>query len=65
MVHVSQLVQDLRFAARSLRRRAFTSIAITTVALGIGAAASIYTVVDGVLLRSLPYRDASGGAAHA
>jgi len=59
MVHVSQLVQDLRFAARSLRRRrAFTSIAIATVALGIGAATSIYTVVDGVLLRPLPYRDA-------
>jgi len=59
MVHVSQLVQDLRFAARSLRRRrAFTSIAIATVALGIGAATSIYAVVDGVLLRPLPYRDA-------
>jgi len=56
---VSQLVQDLRFAVRSLRRRrAFALIAVATVALGIGAATSIYTVVDGVLLRPLPYREA-------
>ncbi|HZI42667.1 MAG TPA: ABC transporter permease, partial [Gemmatimonadaceae bacterium] len=56
---MSQLVQDLRFAVRSLRRRrAFALIAVATVALGIGAATSIYTVVDGVLLRPLPYREA-------
>ena len=55
---MSQLAQDLRFAVRSLRRRrTFALIAVATVALGIGAATSIYTVVDGVLLRPLPYRE--------
>ncbi|HEX8943736.1 MAG TPA: ABC transporter permease [Gemmatimonadaceae bacterium] len=50
---------DLRFAARSLRRRpTFAAIAIATIALSIGAATSIYSVVDGVLFRSLPYHDA-------
>ncbi|HKW12274.1 MAG TPA: ABC transporter permease [Gemmatimonadaceae bacterium] len=52
------LLQDVRFAIRSLRRRrSFALVAIVTVALGIGAATSIYTVVDGVLLRPLPYRE--------
>ncbi|HTJ22758.1 MAG TPA: ABC transporter permease [Gemmatimonadaceae bacterium] len=51
---------DLRFAIRSLRRRpVFASVAITTVALAIGTATSIYSVVDAVLFRSLPYRDPS------
>ncbi|HEU4785892.1 MAG TPA: ABC transporter permease [Gemmatimonadaceae bacterium] len=49
---------DLRFAARSLRRRpVFAIVAIATVALAIGAATSIYSVVDAVLFRSLPYHD--------
>jgi len=53
------VLQDLRFAIRSLRRRrTFAAIAITTIALSIGAATSIYSVVDGVLFRSLPYHDA-------
>ncbi|MEO8140965.1 MAG: ADOP family duplicated permease, partial [Gemmatimonadota bacterium] len=53
------LAQDLRFALRTLRRRrAFAAIAIVTLALGIGAATSIYTVVDGILFRPLPFRDA-------
>jgi putative ABC transport system permease protein len=53
------LLLDLRFAARSLRRRpTFAAIAIATIALSIGAATSIYSVVDGVLFRSLPYHDA-------
>ena len=52
------VLQDLRFAARSLRRRpTFAAIAIATIALSIGAATSIYSVVDGVLFRSLPYHD--------
>ena len=55
---MSQLVHDVRFAIRSLRRRrGFALVAIITVALGIGAATSIYTVVDGVLLRPLPFRE--------
>ena len=50
---------DVRFALRSLRRRpVFAVIAVGTIALSIGAATAMYSVVDGVLFRSLPYRDA-------
>jgi putative ABC transport system permease protein len=56
---VDSVLLDLRFAVRSLRRRpTFAAIAIATIALSIGAATSIYGVVDGVLFRSLPYHDA-------
>ena len=52
------VTQDFRFALRALRRRpVFAAVAITTIALGIGAATSIYSVVDGVLLRPLPFRE--------
>ena len=56
---MDSLLLDLRFAARSLRRRrSFAAIAIVTIALATGASTAIYSVVDGVLFRSLPYRDA-------
>ena len=50
--------RDLRFAARVLRRNpSFTIPAALTFALGIGVATAIFTVVDAVLLRPLPYAD--------
>ena len=52
------LVADLRFAMRTLRRRrTFFIVAVTTLALGIGAATSIFSVVDGVLFRPLAFSE--------
>ncbi len=52
------LWNDARFALRGLfRAPGFTAITIGTLALGIGATTAIFTVVNGVLLKSLPFED--------
>ncbi len=56
---LESLMQDLGYALRQVRRSpGFAATVIGTLALGIGAATAMFTVVDHVLLRPLPYRDA-------
>ena len=55
---IDSVGHDLRYAVRTLRRDAgFTSFALLIVALGIGASATVFSLVNGVLLRPLPFRD--------
>ena len=55
---LDSILHDLRYAFRTLRRDSgFTAFAVLIVGLGIGASATVFSVVDALLLRPLPFRE--------
>src|ERR1700685_3399365 len=60
MSAMQKLFFDLKFAFRQLRKSpGFTATAIAMLAFGIGATTAIFSIVEGVLLRTLPFRDSA------
>ena len=56
---IESIVADVKYAFRTLRHApAYTTIVVVTLGLGIGANTAIFSVIDGVLLKALPHRDA-------
>jgi len=53
---MSTIARDVKYAIRSfVKAPAFSAVAVLTIALGIGANTAIFTIVNAVMLRSLPY----------